>query len=105
VFGEVAELYDQARPSYPAVLFDDVIAFAPQSPRVLEVGAGTGKATVLLAERGLESSPWNRASRWPQSQSCHLKRLMLPKANFIMRRYLRRPVRAGLASFAAYARK
>jgi SAM-dependent methyltransferase len=31
-----------------------VIAFARPLPRVLEVGAGTGKATVLLAERGLE---------------------------------------------------
>jgi hypothetical protein len=45
VFGEAAELYDQARPSYPEALIDEVIAFAPPSPRVLEVGAGTGKAT------------------------------------------------------------
>jgi SAM-dependent methyltransferase len=53
-FGGVAELYDQARPSYPRALVDDVIAFAGVDPpeRVLEVGAGTGKATMLFAARG-----------------------------------------------------
>jgi SAM-dependent methyltransferase len=54
VFGEVAELYDRVRPGYPVALVDEVLAFAPESPRVLEVGAGTGKATVSLAERGLD---------------------------------------------------
>ncbi len=55
-FGEVAELYDRARPGYPAELIDDVIAFAPAAggTRALEVGAGTGKATELFAQRGLE---------------------------------------------------
>jgi SAM-dependent methyltransferase len=55
-FAEIAELYDQARPSYPAALIDDVLRFAgvePGAPAV-EVGAGTGKATVLFAERGLK---------------------------------------------------
>jgi SAM-dependent methyltransferase len=50
VFGEVAELYEQARPSYPAALVADVIAaIGRPAPRVLEVGAGTGKATRLFA--------------------------------------------------------
>ncbi len=54
-FGGVAPLYDRARPSYPPGLIDDVIALAPiaADPRALEVGAGTGKATVLFAERGV----------------------------------------------------
>lgn len=54
-FGTVAELYDRVRPSYPAGAIDDVIAHAGLSAgdAVLEVGAGTGKATVLLAQRGL----------------------------------------------------
>jgi SAM-dependent methyltransferase len=55
-FGSVAELYDSSRPSYPTALVDDALAYAPPAGagpiRVLEVGAGTGKATVLFAERG-----------------------------------------------------
>jgi SAM-dependent methyltransferase len=53
VFGEVAELYDRARPSYPDALVSDVVGEIPDAPRarVLEVGAGTGKATKLLAPR------------------------------------------------------
>lgn len=54
VFGEVAELYDRARPSYPDALIDDVVAAIPDDAahgRVLEVGAGTGKATTLLAPK------------------------------------------------------
>ena len=55
VFGEVAELYDQARPSYPPELVNEVLRVAPvgRSTEVLEVGAGTGKATVLFAARGV----------------------------------------------------
>jgi SAM-dependent methyltransferase len=54
-FGRVAELYDRARPSYPPEALDALISFASLAPsaRILEVGAGTGKATELLAERGL----------------------------------------------------
>lgn len=54
-FGTVADLYDRARPSYPARAIDDVIAHGDlmAGDPVLEVGAGTGKATVLLARRGL----------------------------------------------------
>jgi SAM-dependent methyltransferase len=54
-FGRVADLYDRARPSYPAVAIDSLVDFAQLWPgaTVLEVGAGTGKATRLLADRGL----------------------------------------------------
>ena len=55
VFGEVADLYDRARPGYPEQLVEDVLRFRGlPAPRVLEVGAGTGKATVVFAARGLE---------------------------------------------------
>ncbi len=52
-FGGVADLYDRMRPSYPPALVDDVLAFAGVG-RTLEVGAGTGKATVLFAARSVE---------------------------------------------------
>ena len=54
-FGGVAALYDRARPSYPPELVDDVLALAPMAadPRALEVGAGTGKATMPFAGRGV----------------------------------------------------
>jgi SAM-dependent methyltransferase len=55
-FEEVPELYERARPGYPAELFDEVVAYARlrAGARVLEIGCGTGQATVPLAERGLE---------------------------------------------------
>lgn len=52
VFGEDAGLYDRSRPSYPAELIDDVVSLAGTDATTLDVGCGTGKATVLLAERG-----------------------------------------------------
>ena len=56
VFGEVAERYDRARPSYPAELVGDVavVLGLPARARVLEVGTGTGKATTLWADAGYE---------------------------------------------------
>jgi trans-aconitate methyltransferase len=51
-FGAVAREYDRARPSYTAEMVDDIVALLPGND-VVEVGAGTGKATVLFAVRGL----------------------------------------------------
>ncbi|GGT33608.1 class I SAM-dependent methyltransferase [Streptomyces chromofuscus] len=53
-FDEDAELYDRARPGYPPELFDDLTEVAGIEPgcHVLEVGPGTGQATLPLAERG-----------------------------------------------------
>jgi len=55
VFGEVAELYDKARPSYPSALIDHLLTLIgpDQAGWCLDVGCGTGKASVLLAGRGL----------------------------------------------------
>jgi SAM-dependent methyltransferase len=55
-FEEVPDVYDRARPTYPAPLFDDLVDLAGLAPgsRVVEVGCGTGQATVPLARRGLQ---------------------------------------------------
>jgi SAM-dependent methyltransferase len=59
VFGEVAEQYDAARPGYPDAVFDAVIEYGGlrAGDRALEIGAGTGKATVPFAARGLDITP------------------------------------------------
>ena len=49
----MAETYDRLRPSYPAATAEAVIDFAGRPEAALEVGAGTGKASVVFAERGL----------------------------------------------------
>jgi SAM-dependent methyltransferase len=55
-FEEVAELYDRVRPVYPDSVFDDIVELAGISGagRILEIGCGTGQATLPLAGRGLE---------------------------------------------------
>lgn len=54
MFTEDAELYDRCRPGYPPRLFDDLALLAGLGPRsrVLEIGCGTGQATVPLARLG-----------------------------------------------------
>lgn len=56
VFGEDPELYDRARAGYADAVVDRVLDFAGLAGGVghsiLEVGAGTGKATVAFAARG-----------------------------------------------------
>jgi ubiquinone/menaquinone biosynthesis C-methylase UbiE len=53
-FDGVADLYEAHRPSYPTELIDDIISFSGIQPGgwILEIGSGTGKATILFARRG-----------------------------------------------------
>ena len=51
-FGELAERYDRARPSYPDGLLDELLRERPR--RVLDAGCGTGKAGALFAQRGCD---------------------------------------------------
>ena len=53
-FEQEPGLYDRARPSYPSKVFDDlgVLAQLRQRAQVVEIGCGTGQATVPLAQRG-----------------------------------------------------
>jgi SAM-dependent methyltransferase len=53
-FDEVAALYDAVRPGYPVELYDDIRALSgvPDGGDILEIGCGTGQATLPLAQRG-----------------------------------------------------
>ena len=52
-FDEVAALYDAARPGYPDEVFGDLVQLAglETDARLLEIGSGTGHATLPLAQR------------------------------------------------------
>lgn len=54
LFDEEALVYDEARPGYPKALFNDIVSFShlPANGRILEIGCGTGEATVPMARRG-----------------------------------------------------
>jgi SAM-dependent methyltransferase len=52
VFGEAAEQYASARADYPDALIEDITGYSRNLFHVLEVGAGTGKATLAFATRG-----------------------------------------------------
>jgi SAM-dependent methyltransferase len=51
-FDQVASIYDEIRPHYPAQLFDLLFSWLPDRPTIVEVGPGTGQATRDLLERG-----------------------------------------------------
>jgi len=53
-FNAVAKLYDEARPGYPEQLIEDVISLSaiPPNGSILEIGCGTGQATLPFARRG-----------------------------------------------------
>lgn len=53
VFGEVAAEYDRVRPPYPVELIEDMLSYSAPV-KALEIGAGTGKATVPVASHGVQ---------------------------------------------------
>ena len=52
-FDNIAKLYDEVRPQYPSALIDDVIQKTSYKhpDLMLEVGCGTGKASIMFAEK------------------------------------------------------
>ena len=63
-FGPVADIYERGRPPYPAAALDWLLPSG--TPRVIDLGAGTGQLTRLIRQRGLpvtavEPSPGMRA--------------------------------------------
>jgi SAM-dependent methyltransferase len=55
-FNEVALSYDAVRPTYPQALIEDVLAISSMPARgwILEVGCGSGQATLPFARRGYQ---------------------------------------------------
>ncbi len=78
LFDAIGEIYDRARPRYPEALFDDLLRESGVGPEsfLLEIGCGTGIATLPVAARGhfllgLEPAPrlvellWQKLSAYP----------------------------------------
>ncbi len=55
-FGKVSSLYDKSRITYPQELINDIIALSKikKEGTVLDVGCGSGQATMPFAERGYQ---------------------------------------------------
>jgi len=49
-----AKAYEEARPGYPYKVMEYIRSISPQDAIFADIGAGTGKLTVLLAQRGYE---------------------------------------------------
>jgi SAM-dependent methyltransferase len=81
VFGEVAEDYERHRPDYPDALMDELVAIAgvKSGDPALEIGAGTGKATRRLLDRGLDVT-----SLEPDPAMAAVARQQAPAATFVV---------------------
>ena len=51
-FDEIVETYDKARWNYPSELYEDIFEYCGVGKRALEIGAGTGRATVPFLDAG-----------------------------------------------------
>ncbi len=53
-FDAVAEIYNEVRTGYPEMLVEDILSLSriPDKGRILEIGCGSGNATIAFARRG-----------------------------------------------------
>lgn len=86
-FDEVPDLYDRNRPGYPKALFDDLVSLSgiPPEGRILEIGCGTGQATIPLAQRGfavvcLEPGP--SMARFARAKLARFPRVQVLRSTF-----------------------
>ena len=49
LFSEHSRLYQQARPTYPQALIEELLVHVPSYERAWDCGAGSGQLTQLLA--------------------------------------------------------
>jgi SAM-dependent methyltransferase len=77
-FDDVPNLYHRMRPRYPAAWFDRLGDLLPETPRVLEIGAGTGIATAEMTGRG-----WIVDAIEPGAGMIAVGREVAPQATFI----------------------
>jgi SAM-dependent methyltransferase len=80
-FDSIADVYNEIRPHYPAVVFQELFGLLPDAPAVLEVGPGTGQATADLLEHGatvtaVEIGPRMAAKLQEVVKSPHLRVLV-----------------------------
>ncbi|MFK4086281.1 class I SAM-dependent methyltransferase [Kribbella sp. NPDC020789] len=79
-FTEDAELYDRVRPTYPEQLYDDLSQLLDvATPRVLEIGPGTGQATRPMIERG-----WSVQAVELGAELAAVARRNLPQADIVV---------------------
>ena len=100
-FGAVAAQYDAARPSYPDELFDAIEELGGRplrGARVLDVGAGTGKATRRLRARGADV-----VAVEPTSGMAEQFRAVTPGVPLVRGDGDRLPFATGCADFVTYA--
>jgi SAM-dependent methyltransferase len=53
-FDEIVESYDKARWDYPGELYEDIFSYSQGGKKAMEIGAGTGRATVPFLDRGYD---------------------------------------------------
>jgi hypothetical protein len=69
-FNEVAQIYEEIRPSDPPGLNDVLFAMLRSEPEIVEVGPGSGQATKDLLARGASSVTTADACRLNIDEYC-----------------------------------
>lgn len=69
-FNQVAEMYDKWRPAYVPELYEDIFAYKSidKASHVLEIGIGTGQATLPFLNTGCHFRLWNWGIVWQRSR-------------------------------------